>query len=88
MYEEVISQPHLQTLEYKGQKILTDLFNTLKSKPFNLLPSIVQKKIDENETNIDRVICDYLASMTDNEACRLYERLFTPNKGSIFMPLI
>lgn len=88
VYEEVIAQPHLQTLEYKGQKILSDLFGALKSKPFNLLPSIVQKKIDRNETNIDRVICDYLASMTDNEACRLYERLFTPNKGSIFMPLI
>lgn len=88
VYNEVISQPHLQTLEYKGQRILTELFNALKSKPSKLLPPIVKNKINKEKSNTDRVICDYLASMTDNEACRLYERLFTPNKGSIFMPLI
>ena len=87
VYENVIAQPSVQTLEYKGQKIITDLFTALHSKPKALLPKIVYQKIDES-TPVERVIADYLSSMTDTEACRLYQRLFTPEKGSIFSPLI
>ena len=87
VYENVIAQPSVQTLEYKGQKIIADLFTALHSKPKALLPKIVYQKIDES-TPVERVIADYLSSMTDTEACRLYQRLFTPEKGSIFSPLI
>ncbi|MFY8299488.1 anti-phage deoxyguanosine triphosphatase [Pseudoalteromonas sp. SS15] len=87
VYENVIAQPSVQTLEYKGQKIITDLFSALHSKPKALLPKIVYQKINES-TPVERVIADYLSSMTDTEACRLYQRLFTPEKGSIFSPLI
>nr|WP_272941682.1 hypothetical protein [Vibrio mimicus] len=37
---------------------------------------------------MDRVIADYISSMTDTEACKLYQRLFTPEQGSIFAPLV
>ncbi len=87
VYEQVISQPNVQTLEFKGQKIISDLFSALKSKPHALLPLIVQEKITEG-TSVDRVIADYISSMTDTEACKLYQRLFTPEKGSIFSPLV
>ncbi|ENM5907353.1 dGTPase [Vibrio mimicus] len=87
VYEQVISQPSVQTLEYKGQKIISDIFVALKSKPHALLPTIVQQKITEDKS-IDRVIADYISSMTDTEACKLYQRLFTPEQGSIFAPLV
>ncbi|HHF3199686.1 dGTPase [Vibrio parahaemolyticus] len=87
VYEQVISQPSVQTLEFKGQKIITDLFIALRSKPYSLLPTIVQEKISEG-TSLDRVIADYISSMTDTEACKLYQRLFTPDQGSIFAPLV
>ncbi|MBV7263462.1 dGTPase [Photobacterium sp. WH77] len=87
VYEQVISQPSVQTLEFKGQKVISDLFVALKSKPYALLPTIVQEKIVE-DANIDRVIADYISSMTDTEACKLYQRLFTPEQGSIFAPLV
>ncbi|AJQ95748.1 anti-phage deoxyguanosine triphosphatase [Gynuella sunshinyii] len=87
VYDQVISQPSVQTLEFKGQKIITDLFIALKSKPYSLLPTIVQEKITE-ESNLDRIIADYISSMTDIEACKLYQRLFTPEQGSIFAPLV
>lgn len=87
VYEQVISQPYVQTLEFKGQKIITDLFLALRSKPYSLLPHIVQQKI-LNESDVDRVIADYVSSMTDTEACKLYQRLFTPEQGSIFSPLV
>ncbi|MFL9628416.1 anti-phage deoxyguanosine triphosphatase [Aeromonas jandaei] len=87
VYEQVISQPYVQTLEFKGQKIITDIFSALRSKPYSLLPIIVQEKI-KDESDIDRVIADYISSMTDTEACKVYQRLFTPEYGSIFSPLI
>ncbi|RUO26591.1 dGTPase [Aliidiomarina minuta] len=86
VFKEVISQPYVQTLEFKGQKIIIDLFSALKSKPYSLLPPIVQEKITD-ELSVDRVIADYISSMTDTEACKLYQRLFTPEQGSIFAPL-
>lgn len=87
VYEQVISQPSVQTLEYKGQKIITDLFIALRSKPSSLLPKIVQEKISE-DTSLERVIADYISGMTDTEACKLYQRLFTPEQGSVFAPLV
>ncbi|EFP97559.1 anti-phage deoxyguanosine triphosphatase [Vibrio caribbeanicus] len=87
VYEQVISQPSVQTLEFKGQKIITDIFMALKSKPYMLLPSIVQEKVSD-EISLERVVADYISSMTDIEACKLYQRLFTPEQGSVFAPLI
>ncbi len=87
VFDNVISQPYVQTLEYKGQKIIKELFSALKSKPYSLLPLIVQKKITDN-TSVNRVVADYISSMTDTEACKLYQRLFTPEQGSIFSPLV
>ena len=31
-----------------------------------------------------RLICDYIAGMTDDYATRLYEKIYYPHKGSIF----
>ena len=87
VYEQVISQPSVQTLEFKGQKIITDIFMALKSKPYMLLPGIVQEKVSD-EISLERVVADYISSMTDIEACKLYQRLFTPEQGSVFAPLI
>jgi dGTP triphosphohydrolase len=34
-----------------------------------------------------RVICDYIAGMTDEYATRMYERLFMPRQGTVFQRL-
>ena len=86
VYEQVISQPNVQTLEFKGQKIITDIFSASESKPC-ALPQQLSKR-SEDVTSLDRVIADYISSMTDTEACKLYQRLFTPEQGSIFAPLV
>ena len=38
----------------------------------------------ESETQRCRVICDYMAGMTDKYANRMYSRFFLPNEGSVF----
>lgn len=79
----VIKQPEIQILDYKGQEIVIKLFEILSSNAKNLLPKSTYNQY-EKAANKNRVICDYISGMTDAYASRLYHKLFTPNMGSVF----
>lgn len=79
----VIKQPEIQILDYKGQKIVVELFEVLSSNPKALLPKSTYQQYEKSE-NKNRVICDYISGMTDAYASKLYHKLFTPNMGSVF----
>ena len=38
----------------------------------------------KSEQDQNRIVCDYIAGMTDQYANRFYERLFLPGYGSVF----
>lgn len=40
--------------------------------------------IENDKERKMRVICDFISGMTDDYAIRFYDKLFSPNKGSIF----
>ncbi|WED22603.1 deoxyguanosinetriphosphate triphosphohydrolase family protein [Vibrio sp. JC009] len=76
----VIQIPQVQILEYKGQQIIMDLFEALSADPERLLPEATKKKWQLANQNHDggmRVICDYIANMTDGYAQRLHQQLFS-----------
>lgn len=83
----VIKQPEVQRLEFKGQKILVDLFKAFYTDPKRLLSKSTQEwmrlAVERGELE-ERVICDYLAGMTDTYAEECYLTLFHPTAGSIF----
>ncbi|MBD3777553.1 MAG: dGTPase, partial [Thiotrichales bacterium] len=70
----------------KGQLIVLELFKSLRANPTTLLPRSTYNKYAqaENEQAQQRVICDYIAGMTNTYASRLYAKLFTPTQGSVF----
>ncbi len=80
--EKLVSTQNVKTIEYKGKIIIEKIFEALAEQPEALLPK-VQASIYQS-TQDKRVICDYIAGMTDEYASRFYERLFIPSKGSIF----
>lgn len=81
----VIQRNQVQLLEFKGQKIILNLFEAFRDNPTKLLPkNKVEKYRQEDEGHKHRVICDYIAGMTDIYATKQYCRLFMPNMGSIF----
>ncbi|MHA3116090.1 deoxyguanosinetriphosphate triphosphohydrolase family protein [Acinetobacter sp. ANC 4635] len=86
VYKEVIKSPNVQLLEFKGQKIVIELFEALSSDPDRLLPKSKLENYSQaqGENEKMRVICDYIAGMTDEYATRLYEKIYSPHKGSIF----
>lgn len=81
----VIKRNQVQLLEFKGQNIVLNLFEVFSENPNKLLP---KNKLEEytlaNDEHKKRVICDYIAGMTDIYATKQYCRLFMPNMGSIF----
>lgn len=79
----VIKKPEIQILDYKGQKIVVELFQVLSNNPKELLPNSTYEQYQKSE-NKKRVICDYISGMTDAYAARLYHKIFTPNMGSVF----
>ncbi len=85
VFKQVILQPRLKTIEYKGQKIISELFEAFLSDPEGLMPKTFSEQI--NADNKYRIICDYIASMTDSEAASMYERLYLPGTGSVFEPI-
>lgn len=56
------------------------------AEPKRLLPvgSRGRYMKQENELDRARVLCDYVAGMTDDYATRIYERLFIPREGGLF----
>lgn len=94
-YEVVFLSPQLKQLEHKGSHLLRGLWDVLEKRyvrqesidgqDFQLLPDKDAAEIAEKELSAERarLVCDFLAGMSDGYAARLYKRLFTPDFGSI-----
>lgn len=76
VYQYVICDVTTQRVEYKGQRILMDLFDMLSCDPTRLLPKPIAQRWKAAEAHQrPRVICDYLAGMSDGQAFKLYRSL-------------
>ncbi len=94
-FEVVFLSPQLKQLEHKGSVLLRRLWEVLETRyvrdeaidgqHFQLLPEDAAEEIAaaDDEAARARLVCDFLAGMTDGYAARLYKRLFTPDFGSI-----
>lgn len=91
--EQVIFDENVQQLEFKGQKLVIELFQTLAKDPNRFLPKPTRERLKKAGEGLEgehkksaqlRVICDFVSGMTDDYATKFYEKLFTPSKGSIF----
>ncbi|WP_423222815.1 deoxyguanosinetriphosphate triphosphohydrolase [Candidatus Amarolinea aalborgensis] len=61
----------------KAQRVLTNLFTAYLQEPLQM-PAITQAKIDDEPEGLHRVICDYIAGMTDRYALEDHAKLFDP----------
>lgn len=89
VYQEVILDENVQQLEFKGQKLIVELFDVFSTDPERFLPDgakqlYVKARDEDSPQAAMRVICDFIAGMSDDYATRIYEKIFLPRKGSIF----
>jgi len=80
--KRVIKSPNVQQLEFKGQKMVVSVFEAIASEPMSFLPEDFSHNYEQ--TRDMRVICDYIAGMTDAFLLKTYDRLFSPHMGSVF----
>jgi dGTPase len=86
----VFDHSQLHQLERKGKVILEGLFTAfcesyLREKGLRLLPESFDHiiRLRQSPRARARVLCDYIAGMTDGFAIRTYKRLYDPDFGSI-----
>ncbi|MFI3167735.1 MAG: deoxyguanosinetriphosphate triphosphohydrolase [Bacillota bacterium] len=75
MFQNVYSVGEKFKEEHKVVKIITELFGYYMDKP-EKLPQFLQDRIDQDTKEI--VVCDYIATMTDNFALDTYKGIFLP----------
>jgi dGTPase len=64
-------------MSFKAHRLLSDLFLAYLAEPLQL-PHEVQTRIQRGPDSLQRVVCDYLAGMTDRYAILEHKKLFDP----------
>jgi dGTPase len=89
-YVSLIQSSRLKIAEYRGQEIVEGIFRRLAGKNgFRLLPEDYCRWYQRLPRTSDkmRVICDFIAGMTDRYAVEFHARLNSETPQSIFKPL-
>jgi dGTPase len=88
--ELVFDHSQLHQLERKGRVILEGIFEAfsesyLSQCGLRLMPESFDRliRLKPDRRSRARILCDYLAGMTDGFATRTYKRLFDPGFGSL-----
>ncbi len=84
--EFVYNSPMTTIMDVKAKKIVSEIYNTFWDNPKQMPSRIYKKFIDASGTpgydgymtTPARVLCDYIAEMTDRSALETYDKLFGP----------
>lgn len=73
---------------FRGKQIIKKLFETFKENPELMAEDYYKwyKSVEDEKEKI-RIICDFIAGMTDNYCIEMYSRLFSERPQSIFKPI-
>ena len=92
-YEAVIMSPRLKVTEFRGYEIVSEIYKALTNtvgffRGYKLLPDDFQILYEglSDKASKNRVVCDFIAGMTDRYAVEFYARLKSENPQTIFKP--
>ena len=80
MFENVYIGSIAKIEEFKAQNMLKELYKYFKENP-DKRPSDQRCRVQAE--GIDRVVCDYIAGMTDRYAIFVFTELFVPKSWQI-----
>jgi dGTPase len=75
LYQNFYRHYRVTRMAAKAERVLEELFNAYLTRP-EVLPKSVRARMDKEERA--RVVCDYIAGMTDRFALMEHQRLFDP----------
>jgi dGTPase len=75
LYGKLYRHYRVVRMQAKAERFISEIFNEYIRRPEEL-PDTVQVYLEER--SLHRVVCDYIAGMTDRYALAEHERLFDP----------
>ncbi len=75
LYKNLYSHWRVMRMANKANRLIAELFSAFIEDP-SILPTQTQEKLNGN--NLYRIVCDYVAGMTDRFAIKEHKRLFDP----------
>ena len=88
-FENLILSPHLKIAETRGQEIVEKIFEKIENSDGDLMPRdfrFLYKNLKCSKEK-KRVICDFVAGMTDRYAMEFYDRLYGTTSQSVHKPI-
>jgi len=77
LFENMYRHYRVVRMAQKAEHFITSLFQAYISEPAQL-PKSIQVRWKNGDDSLARVVCDYIAGMTDRYALQEYEKLFNP----------
>ncbi len=66
----------VERMAEKAKRVITQLFAAYRDNPNTIPPDF--RNFYKGDEKIERVVCDYIAGMTDRYALEEYSKLFDP----------
>ncbi len=80
LYDSFYRHYRVIRMAAKADRIIRALFTAFVEEPAQLPPE-TQQYVSESDRDLYRVVCDYIAGMTDRYAIAEYRRLFDPEEA-------
>ncbi len=77
LYRNMYRHYRVVRMAQKAEHFITELFRAYLNEPAQL-PQIPQLRREQEPDSLARVVCDYIAGMTDRYALQEYQKLFDP----------
>lgn len=83
MFESVYTNKKAKGQEEKAERLIEQLF-LYYQKHLELLPQEFILRMEQSKEPVYRVVCDYIAGMTDRYAVSKYKELMIPSAWSVY----
>jgi dGTPase len=81
VFNQVIGSPPARAQEFGGQNVLINLYHAIFSNPQRLLDNQSRTRLlsIQKPGDLERIVCDCIANLTDDSAIRLHRKLYADN---------
>ena len=83
MFRHVYTNPKAKNQETKAQNLLCQLYEHYMKYP-DQMPAEYLRLMREGKDTKERIVCDYIAGMTDQYTIEIYEELYVPKAWKIY----
>lgn len=82
MFKNVYTNPKAKSEEGKAESLIESLYMYFFNRP-DRLPMEYRSLMSRTKDPLERIVCDYISSMTDRYAIGIYSDLFIPTSWSV-----